>query len=89
MADAQGDVSYYQSLIGSTKGRMNEIRAKQAAAEAVLADLDVAILETNTAISFTELEISQKEAELARTSAVSTPLSWSILYSFMRSVLSR
>ncbi len=69
MAKAEGDVSYYQQLISATNGRMNDIRAKQAAAEAVLADLDLAILETNTAISFTELEISQKEAELARTSA--------------------
>ena len=69
MAEAQGDVSYYKSLIGATTGRMNDIRAQQAAAEAVLADLDLAIRETDTSISFTELEISQKEAELARTSA--------------------
>lgn len=68
MAEAQGDVSYYQSLIRGTNGRMNDIRSDLAAAEAVLADLDLAILETNTSISFTELEISQKEAELARTS---------------------
>jgi murein DD-endopeptidase MepM/ murein hydrolase activator NlpD len=69
MAEAQGDVSYYQQLIRATTGRMTEIRTQQAAAEAVLADLELAILETNTSISFTELEISQKESELARTSS--------------------
>jgi murein DD-endopeptidase MepM/ murein hydrolase activator NlpD len=69
MKNAQGDVSYYQNLIGATTGRMIDIRGQLAAAEAALADLNLAITETQAAISFTELEISQKEAELALTSA--------------------
>jgi murein DD-endopeptidase MepM/ murein hydrolase activator NlpD len=68
MAAAQGDVGEWQQRIGATTSRMNQILADLDAAEAILADLNLAILETETAISFTEFEIAQKEAELTVTS---------------------
>lgn len=68
MAAAQGDASEWQNRIAATTSRMNQILGDLDAAEAILADLDLAILETQTAISFTEFEISQKEAELTLTS---------------------
>lgn len=69
MEAAAGDVSEWQNRIAATTSRMNEILGDLNRAEAVLADLDLAILETQSAISFTEFEISQKEAELAVTSS--------------------
>lgn len=64
MANAEGDVSYWRDQIRATTGRMNEIQAELNAAELVLADLNLAITETQASISFTELEITQREAEL-------------------------
>lgn len=67
MSAAEGDISVWRSRISATTARMNTVLGELAAAEAVLADLDIAIIETRAAVSFTELEISQKENELART----------------------
>ena len=66
-ADAQGDVSVWQNKIADTTGRMNQIQAELNAAEVTLADLNLAITETQAAVSFTELEISQREDDLELT----------------------
>ncbi len=67
MEDAALEANYWTEQVSATSSRLNAILDELIAAEALLADLELSIVEVEGSIEVTELEILDKEDELAAT----------------------